>query len=283
MSFLRRKGARKMEETLFEIYQHPQLQTPSLIVGWQTQDIGKIGSEVTDFLKEKLGCRELAEIKPVGFFPLDGATFRNDLVHTTESKFWACQSNNLLLFTSSVPEYEKFQFLNTVLDFAKCKCRVKELFTVSGTASLVPHTATRRILTASNQDGFENRPRGHGLEDLTWEGPPAISSYLLWVAQRQGIPGVSLWSEVPFYLGAEDDPEAIRLILSLMNRRFGLGLELEELDSRIRRQKEKLAQLRAASSDVNKYIGMLERGIALAEEEQVELAEEVNAVLAKND
>ena len=51
-----------------------------LIVGWQSQNIGKIGAKVTDFLMEKLGCRELGEIKPAGFFALGGATFREDLI-----------------------------------------------------------------------------------------------------------------------------------------------------------------------------------------------------------
>jgi hypothetical protein len=53
-----------VEKDPFEIYQTPKLQSSCLIVGWQTRDIGKLGSKVIDFLNEKLGGQEVAEIKP---------------------------------------------------------------------------------------------------------------------------------------------------------------------------------------------------------------------------
>ena len=44
-----------MEKNPLEIYKTPKLHSPSLIVGWQTRDIGKLGPKVIDFLNEKLG------------------------------------------------------------------------------------------------------------------------------------------------------------------------------------------------------------------------------------
>ncbi len=263
-----------MEEELFELYESPQLQNPSLIVGWQTRDIGKIGARVIDFLKEKLEGREVAEIKPVGFFPLDGAAFKDDLIQVPESKFLACEKN-LLLFKSDEPKSDWYKFLNLILDLAKAKFGVKELYTVSGTISLIAHTNPRRILTVFNSLEFQEELRGFGLEDMTWEGPPAISSYLLWVARRRGIPGVSLWPEVPFYLAAKEDFEAIRAILSFLNRKFNLSLDLIELDREIEEQNEKMEQLRRENPEINKFIAMLERGIPLSEEEQMKLTSEV--------
>ena len=281
MSFLKSE-TKKMEKSLFETYQTPQLQSPSLIVGWQTQDIGKIGSRVIDFLQEKLEGREVGEIKPLGFFPLGGAVFKDDLVQVPESKFWACEKNDLLLFKSNEPKYEWYKFLNAVLDFAEYQCKAKTLYTLSGTVSLTAHTTPRRILTVSNQSEFQRKLRGYGLEDMTWEGPPAISSYLLWVAQRRDIPGVSLWPEVPFYLAGKKDPEAIRLSLSFLSRRFDLGLDLSGFDFEIRRQNEKIAQLREENSEVSKYIAMLERGLSLGEGERMKLVKEVSELLRGN-
>lgn len=270
-----------MEKNLFEVYRTSQLQSPSLIVGWQTRDIGKIGSKVTNFLKEKLGGLEVGEVKPLGFFPLGGAVFKDDLIQIPESKFWACEKNNLLIFKSNGPKYEWYKFLNTVLDFAEYHCKAKELYTVSGTVSSIAHTTPRRILTVSNQSQFQEGLRSYGLEDMDWEGPPAISSCLLWVAQRRGIPGASLWPEVPFYLATKEDPEAIKLSLSFLDRRFNLDLDLGELDLEIRRQNEKIAQLREGNSEVNECIGILERGLSLGEDEQMKLAKEVSELLEK--
>ena len=270
-----------MEEALFEVYQSPQFQNPSLIVGWHNHDAGKLSSRVIDFLNEKLGSRKIAEIKPSGFFTLGGADFRGNLVQVPESKFWGCEKGNLLIFKSEEPEYEWFRFLNAVLDFAQHRCQVKELYTVSGTVSLIAHTSPRRLLAVYNQPEFQQTLRGYELYDMAWEGPPAISSYLLWAAERRDIPGVSLWPEIPFYLAAGEDPLAAKLTLSFLDMRFDLGLDLGEFDLEIRGQNEKVAQLRRESAEINEYINRLESGLGLNEEEQTKLAREVYEVFER--
>lgn len=270
-----------MEEDLFEISRTSPLQNPSLIVGWQTQEDGKTGATVIDFLNEKLGGQEVAEIKSLGFFPSEGALFKDNLIQVPESKFWACGKNNLLLFKSDEPKYEQYKFLNSVLDLAEYHCQAKELYTVSGTVSLIVHTARRRILAAFNQPEFQKKLRGYGLTDMTGEGSPTIRSYLLWVAKKRGFPGVSLWTELPFYLAVREDPQAIKLTLSFLDRRFNLGLDLGEFDEKIRNQNEKIAQLRKENTEINKYINLLEKGVPISKEEQVKLAKEVYKFLGK--
>jgi proteasome assembly chaperone (PAC2) family protein len=276
-----KKETMKVEKDPFEIYQIPQFQSPSLIVSWQTQDIGKLGSKVIQFLNEKLGGQEIAEIKPLGFFPFVGVRFKDDIVQVPESKFWAYEKNNLLIFKSDEPVFEHYQFLNLVLDFAEHHCQAKELYTLSGAVSYIAHTKTQRILAVFNQSELKERLQGYGLENMNWEGPPAISSYLLWIARRRGISGVSLWPEIPFYLATRENPQAIKLTLSFLNRRFNLGLDLGRFDLEIRYQNEKIAQLRKEDAEINKYISMLEGGQRLDEKEQLKLAREVYELLEK--
>jgi proteasome assembly chaperone (PAC2) family protein len=116
---------------------------------------------------------------------------------------------------------------------------------------------------------------------MTWEGPPAISSYLLWLAKRRGIPGVSLWPEIPFYLAAREDPEAIKLTLSFLNKRFNLSMNLGEFDLEISDMNEKMAKLREEDAELNEYINRLENGLRLDEEEQLKLAEKVYELFGK--
>jgi len=270
-----------VEKNLFEIYQACGLQNPSLIIGWQNHDAGELSSKVIHFLSEKLGSLPVAEIKPSGFFPLGGAAFKDNLIQVSQSKFWACGKSNLLILQSEEPRYEWYRFLTTVLDFAKHYCQVKELYTISGTPSLTAHTAPRRILAVYNQPKFQKTLRGYGLEDMSWEGPPAISSYLLWVAKGRDIPGLSLWPQIPFYLAAGEDPAATKLALSFLDRRFDLGLDLEEFDLEIKNQNGSIAQLRRENTEVNQYINQLESGLNLSEEEQVKLAREVYELLER--
>jgi len=268
-----------MEKNLFEIYKAPQLRNPPLIIGWQTHDVGKIGSKVIEFLNEKLGGQEIAEIKPSGFFSLGGAVFKDGFIQAPESKFWACHESQLLTFKSDEPRYRWYEFLSAVLDLAQYHCEVKELYTISGTVSMIAHTAPRLTLTVFNQPEFRRRLQGYELEDMTWKGPPAISSYLLWAAKRRGISGASLWPQVPFYLAAGEDSRAIKTALSFLDRRFNLGLDLKELDEVAASQAEKIARLISENPEMSKSIEMLESGLWLSEEEQVKLAAEVYRAL----
>jgi proteasome assembly chaperone (PAC2) family protein len=271
----------KVDKNPVEIHAVPQLQSPSLIVGWQTQDIGKLGPGVIDFLIEKLGGQLIAEINPLGFFPFTGVRFRDDLVQVPESKFWACEKDNLLILKSDEPGFEHYHFLNSILDFAEDQCGVKELYTLNGALSYVAHTYPRKVLTVFNNPEIKARLRDYALQDMNWEGPPAISSYLLWIAKRRGIPGVSLWPEIPFYLAAREDFQAIKLTLSFLNKRFNLGLNLERFDLEIEYQNAKIAQRRKEDAEINKTLSALETGQGLDEEEQLKLAREIYELLGK--
>lgn len=270
-----------MMENPFEVHGTPELTDPTLIVGWQTRDVGKIGSEVIGFLNEKLGGQEVGEITPLGFFPFAGIDFRGDVIQVPEDRFWACEGDNLLLFGGDEPRFEWYRFMNAMLDLAEYHSKAKQVYTVSGTVSLIAHTSPRRLLAVFNQEGLEEEVLGHGAERMDYEGQPAMNSYLLWVAKRRGLPAISLWPQVPFYLAAARDPAAIRCTLSFLDRRFNLGMDLGELDSEVEEQGEMIRLLRRENEEVDRYIGMLEEGLSLGTEEQRQLAEEVYELLER--
>ena len=268
-----------MEKGSVEIFRTPSLDAPSLVVAWQTRDLGELGSQVANALIDQLGGRELAEINPLGFFPLGGTRFKNDIVQLQENKFWECEGANLLILKSEEPEFDHYRFINTILNFTRHDCHAKELYTISGALSQVVHTHPRRIFAVFNQPQLKEHFQGYGLEAMTWEGPPAISSYLLWLAQRIDFPGISLWPEIPFYLAAREDPQAIQLTLSFFNKRFEWRMNLEEFDTQISRQHEKLAQLRRDDAEAESCFRRLEKNLPLDEEEQMALTRRVHDVL----
>ena len=278
-----KKGVTVAEKAPVEIYQTPNLDHPSLLIGWQPQDLGKLASTVIHFLNEHLGGREIAELKPLGFYSFGGIRFKHDLVQIPASHFWACEKKNLLIFHSDEPEFEYDRFLNTVLEWAKSQFQAKDITTLNGTFSLIAHTQGRRIFTVFNQNEFKESLQGYDVEALTWEGPPALSSYLLWVAKRRGLPGMSLWVEIPFYLAAREDPLAIKRTLSFLNKRFDLELDLSGFDIRIKNQHEGIARLREGNSEIDDLIRRLENGLMLNDEEQLKLTTEINDFLKEED
>jgi proteasome assembly chaperone (PAC2) family protein len=222
-------------------------------------------------------------LKPFGFYSFGGIRFKHDLVQIPTSQFWACEKKNLLIFKSDEPEFEYYRFLNTALECAESHFQAKDVYTLNGTFSLIAHTQPRRILTVFNQNEFKEDLQGYDLEELTWEGPPALSSYLLWIAKRRGIPGMSLWVEIPFYLAEREDPLAIKVTLSFLNKRFNLDLDLSEFDLRIRNQHERIARLREENTEINDTLRRLENGLMLNDEEQLKLTKEVYDLLKEED
>lgn len=270
-------------EEPFKIYKKPNLQSPSLVVRW-SQDVGKLGIKTIGYLHKKLGIEEVGEIKPLGFFSFGGVKIEDDVIQSPESKFYSCPRNNLLIFESNPPRYEQYKFLNAVLDFAQHYYQATELYTIGGVVSLMAHTAPRRISTVVNQPELKQTLARYGLEtNMNYQTPPGerptLSSLLLWVAKRRNIAGVNLWTEVPFYLAAVDDLRAIKYTLWFLDKRFELDIDFGELDLEIKRQNERIKQLREQNLEINKFIEMLESGIMLSEDENKKLAKEVTEFL----
>lgn len=282
MNILKKEGERVRRNPV-RIYKTASLQNPPLLVSWHTQDAGKLGGEVTDFLIKELNGQLIGEIDPLGFFSFGGVRFKEDLVQVQESQFWACEEANLLIFKSDEPLFEHYQFLNTILNFVKDRFQTHELYTLSGTISFIPHTRPRRIWAVFNHSEMKQRLQGYGLEPMTWEGPPAISSYLLWVARAKGILGTSLWPEIPFYLGNRQDPQAIGQTLSFLDRKFNLRLDLVEWEIATAILNKKIARLREENPEIEKSLSFLEKGNSLDENDQLRLTKEIDELLRERE
>lgn len=278
-----RKEAKEVEKSQFDIFKRIQLEDPSIIIGWQTQDFGKLASTSIDFLLDNIEVQNVAEILPSGFYSFGGVRFKENIVQVPETRLWASEKYNLIILKSEEPEFEHYKFLNTIIDLANHFGRIKEIYTISGTISYIPHTFHRRILAVFNQPFLKESLLELGLQEMTWEGPPAISSYMLWVAKRRGVSGISLWPEIPFYLAGRKDPEAARSIIFFLKRRFNLDIQLSKFDMKIKEWNDRLSRFRNENSEVDQYIQRLEKGLVLDEKEQLRLIKDIEEFLDLNE
>ncbi|KAF5438157.1 Proteasome assembly chaperone (PAC2) family protein [Candidatus Methanophagaceae archaeon] len=271
----------------FRIHKKPELLSSSLVVGW-SEDAGKLGSKVIDYLCKKLKCTEFAEIEPADFFPLAGVSVEDDVAQFPESKFYYCQQKNLVILKSSSPRYEWYRFLDSVLDVAEHYCHTTELYTIGGMVSPSAHTAPRDLFAIANSMEMKDVLSQYDLaRDFDYETPtgqrPTISSYLLWLAKKRNMAASSLWVPVPFYLVSTEDPRACRKTVEFLDRRFGLGIDLAELDDEVAVQSQKIAQVRVSFPEIDNYIQRLESSLGLAHEENETLLKEIEGFLRKKD
>jgi len=257
------------------------------VVGW-SEDAGKLGIKVINYLNEKLGGKEFGEIEPEDFFTLGGISVEDDVAQFPESKFYWCSEKNLVVLKSDRPRSEWHKFLNLVLDVAEHYCRAKELYTIGGMVSLGAHTSPRELLAVANSPGMREILSQYDLaRGFDYETPPGqrptLNSFLIWVAKRRNVAAASLWVPIPFYLVAAEDPQAWRKTVEFFDRRFDLGIDFRDLDEDAARQNEKIAQLRSHSSEVDSYIRKLEGNLGLTQEENEKLVKEVEEFLRKSD
>jgi proteasome assembly chaperone (PAC2) family protein len=270
-------------EPPFKIYGETGFQSSSLVVGW-SEDAGKLGSKVVDYLNKKLGCQEFARIEPVDFFPLGGVSIEDDIAQFPESKFYYCPERNLVTFKSNPPRAEWYKFLNSVLDVAQHYCHVKELYATVGMISPIAHTTPRELLAVANSSEMKKVLAGYNLNtNMDYQTPPGyrptLSPFLLWVAEKRKVPGAVLSVPIPFYLASVEDPQSWRNALELYDQRFGLGIDFTDLDEDISGQKEKMAQARIRFPEIDDYIGKLESNLSLTEEESQRLVTEMEEFL----
>jgi predicted ATP-grasp superfamily ATP-dependent carboligase len=267
-----------MNLEMFRFTSRPHVERPSLIVGW-TKDIGAVSRGVADFLAEAPGTRSFGEIRPAGFFPIGGVTVEDDVAQFPQSRLYCNERSNVVILRSDEPQSRRHEFLRAVLDLAEHYNGAEAIYTINGIASMIPHTATRRVFMVANDPGIQRELRRFVPAGLAWQGPPHTSTYLLWLAKQRRLPGVGLWVEVPFYLANSEDSLAIRTGVSLLARIFGWDYDYDDLDRRIAEQDETLAQLREEEPEIDARIRILEQGESLDREEQRDLVETVQGAL----
>jgi proteasome assembly chaperone (PAC2) family protein len=270
-----------MNLEMFRITSRPRVERPSLIVGW-TKDIGAVSRGVVDFLAEAPDARCFGEIKPVHYFPVGGVTIRDDVAQFPQSRLFCNEADNTVIVRSDEPQARKYEFLSGLLDLGEHYHGAEALYTINGIASMIPHTATRRAFLVSNDPILQRELRRFVPAGLAWQGPPHVSTYLLWLARHRRLPGVSLWIEVPFYLADAEDAQAIRTGGALFNRIFGWDYDLGDLDQRLAEEEETLTQLREEDPEIDTRIRILEQGETLERQEQQELMEAVQGALREH-
>ena len=268
---------------LLSLHWQPGLKRSSLVVGW-SDDAGRLGQGVVDYLNRKLSGRMFCEIEPMHFFPLGGVVVEDDRVQFPESKFFACSQSNLSTFRSNPPAAEWTGFTSLIVSVAEQYCDVRELHAISGMVALSAHTAPRQLVATYNMAEIKDEFQSYDLVDnVDYETPPGqrptLNTVLLWAARRRNIPGLGLWVPVPFYLAGLDDPLARKKVVEFYNERFGLGMDLTDLDEEVSLQFVRLAEARSKSPQIEESISKLESNEALSEDESLRLINDIEAVL----
>lgn len=259
----------------YVIDRKPELKDSTLLVCWN-QDAGSIGQDVFKYLNDRLGLTLFAKIEPSEFFPLRGVLVDGDVARFPESKFYYCSEKNLIIFKSSVPRFEWYKFIKTVLDISQKVCQVKEICTLGGMISISAHTMPRILMATMNKPEIKSTLCDFDIDlNLDYESPPGqrptTSSYLIWEAMRRKLPGISVWVPVPFYLVGVNDIRSCRRVVDFLNQWLRLGLEFSGIDKLLGEQNQSILQATEAFPEIMETIRKLEINNVVTEDESAKL------------
>ncbi|MCX7995942.1 MAG: PAC2 family protein [candidate division WOR-3 bacterium] len=265
-------------DNLIKWIKKPPLDKPVLFIIWEKIP-GKIGEKIFQSINEKANIQIFCEIIPAIFYPLNGVEIENDVAFIPYNRFYFDQKRNLVIFRGYEPQLNHYQFVLAIVDVVCSYLSVSEIYTLNSFVSNLNYNAIRKIWSVYNNGDIQEKMKNYGLHNMTYEGPPAISSYILYIARERNLPGVSLWCEIPFYLSLVDDFQSQKVVMQFLNDRFGFGFDFSRIDSLCNEQKERLLRLRMTDKKVDRYLWSIEMNISLTEEESLYLTNKIHEEL----
>jgi predicted ATP-grasp superfamily ATP-dependent carboligase len=261
----------------YSIYSIPDIRQSSLLVCWD-MDAGGIGPSVFDYLSQNVRLEEFGEIEPRDYFTLGGVLVQDDVALFPRIRLYHVERTELVVMYSALPRFEWYRYLCTVFEVADKICKVREVYTLGGLVSVSAHTAPRALTASLNSHEIRKKLSPYDISvNLDYSTPvgqrPTMSSYLSWEAGRRGIPGISIWVPVPFYLVGIEDLRGSRKILEFLARRFELILDFKAMDEDISRQNIRINSIVQRYPELVAAVRKLESNNALSDVESGRLLE----------
>ncbi|MFH1382147.1 MAG: PAC2 family protein [Chloroflexota bacterium] len=274
------------------IYEHPRLRNPSLVVGWS--DAGFVGTSSVDYLTDKLGGVEFAEIEPHDFYLLPDSVVKAGVlqgIEYPESIFYCWENKrlteDLIIFGGKPPDLNHYEFAGLILDLAEL-FKVKRIYTVGGTYANISHTQQPEVFAIVNNPRLKKYLTAYEVEPGNeYHGTASMNGLLLGLAKYRKIEGISLWGQVPSYLGDIPNPAVCEAVLRVLATMLDIDFDFSEIEADVRQSVKQINELvnsiREQDPDLDRHIEKLEKGIITetTEEERRRLFRELDEFLRK--
>jgi uncharacterized protein (TIGR00162 family) len=223
----------------FELTQKkaPKLNKPIMIVG--LPGIGNVGKIAADFLIDELKAKRLYDITS---YEMPNSVFVNDknLVELPTIEIYCktrSKGNDILILTGDVQPAEEsssYAFCDAVLSKVS-EYGVETIITLGGIGLAETPKKPQVFCTGNSKEAIKDFMRNIKLNEKLYGivGPIiGVSGLMIGLAGRRKMPAVCLLAETlghPAYLGIK----GAREIVKVLNKKFELRINLDELDKEI--------------------------------------------------
>lgn len=265
----------------------PELRSPVLIcafAGWN--DAAGAATGAARFVVQRFGARRFGGFDPEPFFdfrevrPLVRLTVRGEreIVWPQNEVFFARNPtgpHDVAVLLGTEPNLRWRTFAGEVLELAE-RLGVELVVSLGALLADVPHTRPVRV-TGSALDAAV--AEGLGLQPSRYEGPTGIVGVLHALLRERGIPGATLWANVPHYLTSSQNPGATAALARRVSELLGVEFDLRELDAAALRFVAEVEGAIQANPEAQEYVRRLEAAYEEGGQEQPQLPRGEDLVL----
>ena len=252
----------------------PKLRNPILVEG--LPGIGNVGKVCVEYLVDKLGAKELAELF-CGHFPYHVFINPEDLIELPRNEIFYYRNkskkksaSDIILLTGDVQSmtpHGHYDTAEAILDFLTKSYKLKLICTLGGFGGKTLPKKTRVIGAVTEKKLVKKyKPLGIKFEHGRRVGMIiGASGLLLGLGHLRGIPGICLMGETiskPMFADTKSAQEVLKILTKLLGIRVDMNdleKQSKKLDHAIRKAKEiekrMLAKLKHAPSEELRYIG----------------------------
>jgi proteasome assembly chaperone (PAC2) family protein len=258
-------------KNLVKFYARPKLSSPNMLAAWP--GISNVSMIVAEYLRLKMGFKELGEIEASYFFDPIGVIVRDSMVEAPQfprSKFYYWKnrgkgSDIILFIGEDQPTAKGYELANCVLDVG-LRFQAKRLYTCAAALSRIHHSEPPHVWgVATNQQVVEDLKRYDLVQKSNFQ-IAGLNGLLLGVAKERDIEAVCLLGEVPTYASQIQNPMAALAVLKMLTKMLGIRVDTVELAHLAAETKERMKQIAAES--MGEYIDYFTAPIWEQEEEE---------------
>lgn len=243
-----------------------ELRRPVLITafaGWN--DAAEAATLAVDFLRKKLNANVIAEIDPEEFYDFTVSRPHVQLENSITRRIkWPKISisiahleyadRDLIFIKGPEPQLKWKKFASTIFELAE-DLEVEMIISLGALLADFPHTRPVRIIATSNNPSIIEK---NGLIPSTYEGPTGIIGIITAWFEKGGIPGASLWANIPHYITQTPSPKGARALVEKLLELLSFRIDTLELDIATTEYERQIAQMLEGDEEARAYIAQLE-------------------------
>jgi len=225
------------------IVEKPDLKNPFLVAAWP--GMGNVALTAVNYLKDKLGAKLLGEMPDLEYFAPTGAVVANQIVRPPDkpvNQFFyhrSVSANDILFFIGTVqpiPHLE-YGFAREILKFARL-FGVTTVITAGAAPSDMGFQDVPRVFAVPNRQELVKKLMEYKVHFMSEGNIAGLNGLLISVAIEEGLRGICILGEIPFFTAQIEFPRAALRVLEVLNPMLGVTVDLTDLNQYVTRKEK---------------------------------------------